>query len=246
MGKNKLKKFADLAIFENVIQAPFYSPDQPDHNLKGNWSREFFKNENPLILELGCGKGEYAVSLANYMPEKNFIGVDIKGARMWKGAKDALDQNIKNVGFLRTSIEITDRFFGAKEVEQIWITFPDPQMKSTRKRLTATNFMEMYRRIIGENGIIHLKTDSNFQYQYTLEMIKENGFQILAETEDLYNSNLLSEILSIQTFYEKQWKDRGIPIKYLSFRLSHNEPLREPDVEIELDPYRSFGRTARE
>ncbi len=246
MGKNKLKKFADLAIFENVVQAPFYSPDQPDHNLKGKWSQEFFKNENPLILELGCGKGEYAVSLANYMPDKNFIGVDIKGARMWKGAKDALDQNIKNVGFLRTSIEITDRFFEAKEVEQIWITFPDPQMKSTRKRLTATNFMEMYRRIMGENGIIHLKTDSNFQYQYTLEMVKENGFQILAETEDLYHSDLLTEVLSIQTFYEKQWKDRGIPIKYLSFRLSHNEPLREPDVEIELDPYRSFGRIARE
>ncbi len=235
-----------MATFDNVIQAPFYDPNQPDHELKGNWNNSFFKNNQPLVLELGCGKGEYTVSLASFIPGKNFIGVDIKGARMWKGAKDALQRNVRNVGFLRTSIEIIDRFFAENEVEQIWLTFPDPQMKSTRKRLTATNFMEKYRKILSPGGIIHLKTDSNFQYQYTLEMVKENGLKILAQTEDLYHSDILDEVLSIQTFYEKQWRDRGISIKYLSFQLSHDEPLREPTVEIEKDPYRSFGRSARE
>ncbi|MGD9929967.1 MAG: tRNA (guanosine(46)-N7)-methyltransferase TrmB [Mangrovibacterium sp.] len=246
MGKNKLKKFAEMAIFENVVQAPFYDPEQPDHELKRKWNATFFKTNQPLVLELGCGKGEYAVSLARFMPEKNFIGVDIKGARMWKGAKDALQRGIKNVAFLRTSIEIIDRFFAPGEVEQIWLTFPDPQMKSNRRRLTATNFMEKYRRILAPGGTIHLKTDSNFQYQYTLEMVKENGLKILAQTDDLYQSDLLNEVLSIQTFYEKQWRERGIPIKYLAFQLDHNEPLREPTVEIEKDPYRSFGRSARE
>lgn len=235
-----------METFENVIQAPFHNPNQPDHELKGKWSASFFKNAQPLALELGCGKGEYSVSLANYMPGTNFIGVDIKGARMWKGAKDALQRNIRNVGFLRTSIEIIDKFFGENEVEQIWLTFPDPQMKSARRRLTATNFMEKYRKILSRGGTIHLKTDSNFQYNYTLEMVKENGLNIVKQTDDLYRSDLLDEVLSIQTFYEKQWRERGIAIKYLAFQFSHDEPLREPIVEIEKDPYRSFGRSARE
>ncbi len=235
-----------MATFENVIQVPFQSPEQSDHENKGEWSQKFFGNTNPLILELGCGKGEYSVSLAKYIPEKNFIGIDIKGARMWKGAKQAIEDGIKNVCFIRSKIEFVEKFFAPGEIEQIWLTFPDPQMKSARKRLTASNFMERYRRILGEGGIIHLKTDSNFQYQYTLEMVKENGLKILAQTEDLYESDILDDILSIQTFYEKQWRERGIPIKYLSFQLNHNEPLREPNVEIEKDPYRSFGRSARE
>lgn len=246
MGKNKLKKFADLEVFTNVIQSPMQHPSQADHELKGQWNTRFFKNDQPLVLELGCGKGEYTVSLAKFMPDKNFIGVDIKGARMWKGAKMGFEQEIKNVGFLRTSIEIIDKFFGEGEVSEIWLTFPDPQMKSTRSRLTATNFMEKYRRILVPGGIVNLKTDSNFQYQYTLEMVKENGFEIVANTDNLYQSELLNDVLSIQTFYEKQWRERGIDIKYLAFKLSHNEPLREPEVEIEKDPYRSFGRSARE
>lgn len=235
-----------MTTFENVIQAPFYNFDQPDHQLKGNWSRDFFKNDRPVILELGCGKGEYTVSLASRFPDRNFIGIDIKGARMWKGAKDALARNIGNVGFLRTNIEIIEKFFEPDEVEQIWLTFPDPQMKNSRRRLTSSGFMERYRKILIADGIIHLKTDSNFQFCYTLEMAKENKFSILACSEDLYHSELLDDVLSIQTFYEKQWRERGIPIKYVSFLLDNREPLREPVVEIEKDPYRSFGRSARE
>ncbi|MGV8092033.1 MAG: tRNA (guanosine(46)-N7)-methyltransferase TrmB [Mangrovibacterium sp.] len=246
MGKNKLKKFAEMTTFKNVIQAPFYHLDQPDHELKGNWNRDFFKNDQPLILELGCGKGEYTVSLASRFPDRNFIGIDIKGARMWKGAKHALDWNIHNAGFLRTNIEIIEKFFEPGEVEQIWLTFPDPQMKNSRRRLTATNFMEKYRKILNPDGIIHLKTDSSFQFRYTLEMVKENKLKILACTDDLYQSELLDDVLSIQTFYEKQWRERGILIKYLAFQIGNGEPLREPVVEIEKDPYRSFGRSARE
>ncbi len=246
MGKNKLKKFAEVATFTNVVQVPFYAPDQPDYELKGKWCSDFFGNRNPLVLELGCGKGEYTVSLAKYFGQKNFIGIDIKGARIWNGAKNALGNRIPNVGFLRTNIEIVDKFFGAEEVDEIWLTFPDPQMKSAGRRLTSSWFMERYRKILAKDGIIHLKTDSNFQYRYTLEMVKENGLNIMANTEDLYQSELLDDVLSIQTFYEKQWRERGIPIKYLAFQLSRDEPFREPDVEIEKDPYRSFGRSARE
>lgn len=235
-----------MEAFTNVVQSPMQHPDQADHALKGKWNTDFFKTNQPLTLELGCGKGEYAVSLAKFLPQKNFIGVDIKGARMWKGAKLATEQGIHNVGFLRTSIEIVDKFFAEGEVQEIWLTFPDPQMKSTRRRLTATNFMEKYRKILAPGGIIHLKTDSNFQYQYTLEMVKENGFEIVANTDNLYQSELLTDVLSIQTFYEKQWRERGIDIKYLAFKLNHDKPLREPEVEIEKDPYRSFGRSARE
>jgi len=246
VGKNKLKKFADMERFTNVVQSPMKHPDQADHELKGKWNTDFFKNNQPLILELGCGKGEYAVSLARFLPQNNFIGVDVKGSRMWNGAKKAIENQVSNVCFLRTSIEIIDKFFAAGEVQEIWITFPDPQMKSTRRRLTATNFMEKYREILAPGGIIHLKTDSNFQYQYTLEMVKENGFEIISNIENIYQSELLTDVLSIQTFYEKQWRERGIDIKYLAFKINHNEPLREPDVEIEKDPYRSFGRSARE
>ena len=235
-----------METFTNVIQSPMKHPGQADHHLKGHWNTAFFQTDQPLILELGCGKGEYAVSLARFLPQNNLIGVDIKGSRMWEGARLATEDRIANVGFLRTSIEIIDTFFAEGEVQQIWITFPDPQMKSTRRRITATNFMEKYRRILAPGGIVHLKTDSNFQYRYTLEMVRENGFEIVANTENLYQSQLLNNVLSIQTFYEKQWRERGIDIKYLAFRLSHHEPLREPNVEIEKDPYRSFGRSARE
>ncbi len=246
MSKNKLARFAEMASYDHVIEAPYHQIQNQDHGLKGNWAKSFFKNENPLILELGCGKGEYTVSLAEHFPDKNFVGVDIKGARMWKGSKQAHEKGLKNVGFLRTNIEIINKFFAEEEVSEIWLTFPDPQMKKARKRLTATNFLEMYRKFLVENGIIHLKTDSNFQYLYTSEMVKENKLKILANTDDLHNSPILNKVLSIQTFYEKQWRDRGINIKYLSFELDRNEPLREPDVEIEKDKYRSFGRTARE
>ncbi|MGQ7869015.1 tRNA (guanosine(46)-N7)-methyltransferase TrmB [Sunxiuqinia sp. sy24] len=246
MGKNKLAKFSEMATFDHVIQAPYNKVDQKDHELKGRWKQDFFKNDHPLVLELGCGKGEYSVSMAEYFPNKNFIGVDIKGARMWKGSKLVAEKGLKNVGFIRTNIEIISAFFEADEVDEIWLTFPDPQMKKDTKRLTSTNFMNRYKQFLKPEGTIHLKTDSNFQYRYTLAMVEENGLPILAETDDLYESPLLDEVLSIQTFYEKQWRERGLPIKYLAFQLPADKPLREPDVEIEKDPYRSFGRSARE
>jgi len=246
VGKNKLKKFAELAGFSNVVQAPSTDLRGADHALKGNWGRLFFHSEQPLILELGCGKGEYTVSLAVRFPDRNFIGVDIKGARMWKGAGEALKNQVGNVGFLRTNIEMIGHFFHTGEVEQIWLTFPDPQMKNARRRLTGTAFMEKYRKILKPGGIIHLKTDSTFQFRYTLEMVKANQLTVLACTDDLYASDLLDDVLSIQTFYEKQWRERGIPIKYLAFQIDSSEPLREPVVDIEKDPYRSFGRSARE
>ena len=246
MGKGKLQKFADLETYRHVIQEPFRALSQEDSPWKGKWNTDFFQNSNPVVLELGCGKGEYTVKMAQRYPDKNFIGVDIKGARMWKGAKEVQEQAIPNACFLRTNIEIIDHFFAPGEVSEIWLTFPDPQMKRTRKRLTATNFINKYRQFMAMNGVIHLKCDSNFQYLYTKAMIAENGFEILKDTDNLYASSLLNEELSIQTFYEKQWLDRGITIKYLCFRISHHEPLREPDVEIEKDPYRSFGRSARE
>ncbi|BBE18494.1 tRNA-methyltransferase [Aquipluma nitroreducens] len=246
MGKNKLSKFADLATYEHVVQVTYRHVQENGFQYKGKWSETFFGNTNPVILELGCGKGEYTVKLAKHYPEFNFIGLDIKGSRMWKGATQAKDQGLKNVGFLRTNIENIRMFFAENEVAEIWLTFPDPQMKRTRKRLTATNFISNYRQIMVSNGIIHLKSDSNFMYRYTEAMVAENQFEVIRQTDDLYHSEILDEVLSIQTFYEKQWLDRGLTIKYLAFRLSHQELLREPQVEIEKDPYRSFGRSAKE
>ena len=235
-----------MATYEHVVQVQFRQLQSEEFQFKGKWSRGFFGNDHPVVLELGCGKGEYTVKLARHFPEVNFIGIDIKGSRMWKGATQSKEMNLKNVGFLRTNIENIRLFFAEGEVAEIWLTFPDPQMKKTRKRLTATNFIASYRRIVVPNGIIHLKSDSNFMYKYTEAMVAENRFDVIQKTEDLYHSEILNEVLSIRTFYEKQWLDRGLSIKYLSFRLNHQEPLREPDVEIEKDPYRSFGRSAKE
>lgn len=245
MSKNKLAKFEEMKTFEHVVQAPYNAVGHNDFHLKGEWANRFFKNENPIVLELGCGKGEYTVELAGRFPEKNFTGVDIKGARLWKGAKIALQKELKNVAFLRTNIEIIGQFFGPGEVEEIWLTFPDPQMKKTRRRLTSSSFLNKYRTFLKKNGTIHLKTDSNFQFSYTRELAHKNNFEILAETDSLYDSAVLNETLQIKTFYEKQWLSRGINIKYLAFQLNDAE-LEEPEIAIERDEYRSFGRSARE
>jgi tRNA (guanine-N7-)-methyltransferase len=245
VGKNKLAKFEEMKGFEHVIQAPFNTIKNNDFPLKGKWREQFFGNENPIILELGCGKGEYSIELAEKHPQKNFLGVDIKGARLWKGAKIAQEKGLKNVGFLRTNIEIIGQFFGPDEVDEIWLTFPDPQMKKTRKRLTSTTFLKKYKSFLKKDGIIHLKTDSNFQYAYTNALAHLNDFEILAETDNLYESEILNDILRIRTFYEKQWLSRGIPIKYLAFRLNDKE-WQEPEMNFEKDEYRSFGRSARE
>lgn len=245
MGKNKLAKFEEMEAFEHVIQAPYHTIKTNDFHLKGNWGTTFFKNQNPLILELGCGKGEYTVELAEKNPNVNYIGVDIKGARLWKGAKVAQQKGLKNVAFLRTNIEIIQQFFGGNEVSEIWLTFPDPQMKKTRKRLTSTIFLNKYKTFLEKDGIIHLKTDSNFQYTYTREMVYLNGFEVLFETDNLYESELLNDTLQIKTFYEKQWLARDITIKYIAFRLNENE-FEETDIDIERDEYRSFGRSAQD
>lgn len=245
MSKGKLAKFADMASFPHVFEYPYSVVDNVPFELKGKWGREFFKNDRPIVLELGCGRGEYTVGLGRLFPDKNFIGVDIKGARMWSGAKESFESGMSNVAFLRTNIEIIDRFFAAGEVSEIWLTFSDPQMKKATKRLTSTYFMERYRRFLKEEGLVHLKTDSNFMYTYTRYMVEKNGLPVEVMTDDLYHSGLADEILSIRTYYEQQWLDRGLNIKYIRFRLPQAGELCEPDVEIELDEYRSYNRSKR-
>lgn len=245
MGKNKLAKFDDMAVYPHVFQYPFAALQEKGFEMKGQWNERFFKNDHPIVLELGCGKGEYTVGLGRLFPDKNFIGVDIKGARMWSGAKESLEAGMTNVAFLRTSIELIAHFFAPGEVAEIWLTFPDPQMKKVNKRLTSTRFMQLYRQILSENGIIHLKTDSGFMYTYTCEMVKANRYPVIFQTDDLYHSGLADAILSIQTYYEQQWLDRGLNIKYIQFVCEARESLVEPDVEIEYDPYRSFNRSKR-
>ena len=249
MGKGKLEKFADMARYENVFEYPFSVVDNVPFDMKGKWREMYFKNDNPIILELGCGKGEYTVGLAKRYPNINFIGVDIKGARMWTGATQALNEGLKNVAFLRTNIEIIDRFFGPDEVKEIWLTFSDPQMKNAHKRLTSTFFMERYRRFLEDNGIVHLKTDSNFLFTYTRYMVEHNNLPVLFKTEDLYHTEGIdeatSEILSIRTYYETQWIERGLNIRYIKFLLPHAGTLEESGIEIELDEYRSYKRNSR-
>lgn len=242
MGKNKLRKFKDMETMECVFQYPFGVLKESGFPLKGAWGGEYFKNDNPIVLELGCGKGEYAVGLARKYPDKNFIGIDIKGARMWTGAGQATRQGLKNVAFLRTNIELLPHFFAPGEVAEIWITFPDPQMKKVRKRLTSTRFLELYRQVLVENGLVHLKTDSPFLYTYTHLLAELNQLPAVVDTNDLYHSDYVSDILEIKTFYEQQWLDRGLTIKYISFPLDHTTELQEPEVEIEFDTYRSFSR----
>jgi tRNA (guanine-N7-)-methyltransferase len=245
MGKGKLAKFADLANYPHVFEYPYSVVDNVPFELKGKWGESFFKNDHPIVLELGCGRGEYTVGLGRLFPEKNFIGVDIKGARMWTGATESLREGLNNVAFLRTNIEIIDRFFGENEVSEIWLTFSDPQMKKPTKRLSSSFFLERYRRFLKDGGLVHLKTDSNFLYTYTRLLIEENQLPVLVQTDDLYHSGQADEILSIQTYYEQQWLDRGMNIKYIKFALPKEGTLREPDVEIEMDDYRSYNRSKR-
>lgn len=249
MSKGKLQKFAEMETFKNVFQYPYSVVSEEPFPMRGHWREQFFHNDNPIILELGCGKGEYAVGLARVMPNANFIGVDIKGARMYTGAKQALEEGLTNVAFLRTNIEIIDRFFSPDEVHEIWLTFSDPQMKNARKRLTGTLFLERYRRFLIDGGLIHVKTDSQFLFTYTTELLKHNHLTADFQTADLYHSEGIDEatrqILGIHTYYENMWLERNLPIRYLRFRLPHEGSLEEPDVEIPLDEYRSYHRPKR-
>ncbi|MDR3250776.1 MAG: tRNA (guanosine(46)-N7)-methyltransferase TrmB [Tannerella sp.] len=246
MSKNKLQKFDEMLDFPNVFQYPYaILQSEGGCPIRGRWNRDVFGNDHPLALELGCGRGEYTVGLGGLYPDKNFIGLDIKGARIWAGAKEAIDKDLYNVVFLRTSIELIAEFFAPGEVSEIWLTFPDPQMKKVNKRLTSARFMSVYADILKENGLIHLKTDSNFLFTYTKALTKLNGFTVQVCTDDLYKSGLADEILSIRTYYEQQWLDRGLDIKYMRFSPAKGQALVEPDIEIEPDPYRSFNRSRR-
>jgi len=212
MGKDKLRRFAEIETFANVLQLDEGKP------FKGCWSARHFGNDKPLILELACGKGEYTVNLAKLFPEKNFIGIDYKGNRIWRGAKTALEEGISNVAFLRIQIENLLDYFAEGEVSEIWITFPDPQPQISRekKRLTSPRFLEKYRIVFNKEGILHLKTDNDDLHAYTLEKIKELDLNLLSRTEDLYKSDLVNEILSIKTYYEKKYLLHDKNINYLS------------------------------
>ncbi len=255
MGKNKLHKFAEMEALPNVFQCPMrdISDDNEVVRMAGHWRDSYFHNDRPIVLELGCGHGDYTVGLARLNPDRNFIGIDIKGARMWQGAKQAYTERLANVAFLRINIEWLMRFFAPEEVDEIWITFPDPQMKKATKRLTSTFFMERYRHFLLDDGIIHLKTDSPFMFTYTKLMVEKNQLPLEAYTEDLYKlsagSNSCGELpdflIEIQTYYEQMWMEQGLTIKYLRFRLPHGAILEEPDVEIPVDGYRSYQHEVR-
>ena len=224
MGKNKLARFAENKILSNVFQ-PTREEALNNYPLKGKWRSEVFKNENPIVLELGCGKGEYSVGLAKSFPEKNFIGIDIKGARFWFGAKEAHEKNLNNAAFLRTQIELVDCFFDQDEVDEIWIPFPDPEIKyrRTKHRMTHPDFLDRYRKILKKDGIIHLKTDSEFLHGYTLGLLQGQGHEIISAHHDIYGAPeyepgtpLLREI---KTYYEGLFSAKGKTITYIKFRI---------------------------
>ena len=221
-SKNKLKRFKENETFANVIQP---TRDEVLGNFvhRGKWN-DFFKNDNPIVLELGCGKGEYTIALAQKYPQKNFIGIDIKGARFWRGAKTAIQDNIDNVAFIRSQIELIDNLFAKNEVDEIWITFPDPQIKykRTKHRLTNTEFLKKYHHILKENGVVNLKTDSEFMHGYTLGLLHGEGHEILNANHDVYkNEGSPEEVTSTQTFYENQYLEVGKPITFIQFRLKY-------------------------
>lgn len=228
MGRDKPARWAELETFSRVIQPHFKDFYGNDHPVKGNWNNQVFNNNNPIILELGCGRGEYTVNLAAKFPDKNFIGIDIKGARLWRGAKTAHDQDMINAAFLRTRIEIIRSFFLTDEVDEIWITFPDPQLKNKRnkKRLTGPIFLSFYQTFLKDGGIVHLKTDNHDLYEDTLGLVINNKLEIITSTDDLYSdgdiSGLNKELLSIKTHYEAQFLEKGMKINYLSFRLKRS------------------------
>lgn len=243
MGKNKLRKFAEMDANPLVFQYPAAAVRLAgDIPLKGRWGQDVFHNDRPIVLELGCGRGEYTVGLARRTPDKNFIGIDIKGARMHAGASEALREGMTNVAFLRTDIEAIDHFFAPGEVQEVWITFPDPQMQKVRKRLTGTRFIELYRRVLAPDGTVHLKTDSPFLYAYTRAMAALNGLEVRADVADIYAERPDDPVLSIRTHYESQWLARGLTIKYIALGIGGDTPLAEPEDIFERDTYRSYSR----
>ena len=222
MGKDKLRRFAENLTFECMIQPDFEEIFHRDHPLKGHWREKFFGNDRPIVLELGCGKGEYTIALAQRDPGRNYIGVDIKGARMWRGAKTATEHQMRNVAFVRTRIEFIGSFFGEDEIDEIWITFPDPQLKTRRakKRLTSPLFLESYARMLKPEGAINLKTDSQHLYEYTDAVVRRFGLPCEISNRDIYGSGFADEVLSVKTAYEQMFLERGLPITYTRFSLA--------------------------
>lgn len=241
MGKDKLRRFRENLTFECFLQPEFDTVFRADNPLKGHWNRDFFHNNNPIVLELGCGKGEYTVALAERDPARNYIGIDIKGARMWRGAKTATERGMTNVGFLRTRVEFIENLFAEGEVAEIWITFPDPQLKSRRakKRLTSPFFLRYYSRLLRPDGWINLKTDSKHLYGYTREVIGHYGLPCAVSNSDIYGSGYADEVLSVKTAYEQQFLSMGLPITYTRFSLAgqHDFPWFdwEEDEKLEKD-----------
>jgi len=229
MSKKKLQRFEEMKTFSNVLQPDFGEIFRKDHVLKGKWKSNFFRNDNPLILELGCGKGEYTTGLAKRYPSRNFIGIDIKGARIWKGAGKALSEGLFNAAFIRAHIEHINSFFSGSEVDEIWITFPDPQPNKARKRLTSPGFLSYYQKFLKDNGRVHLKTDNDGLFRYTGEIARVNNFNIMHETDDLHQSGILKDIPDIRTFYEQQFIEKGFTIKYLCFELPCEKIIRKPE-----------------
>ena len=236
MGKNKFKRFQECATFECLVQPAFDEVFRTNYKLKGKWHKEFFKNDNPIILELGCGRGEYTIGLAQMYPDKNFIGIDIKGARIWRGAKTATDDNMNNVGYIRTRIEFILAFFGKNEISEIWITFPDPQLKKNRafKRLTAPDFLSLYAEFLTPDGFINLKTDSQFLHNYTVSVANSNKLNIVECCNDIYNveKEFAQELRTIQTTYEAMFLKQDMPITYVKFGLG-GKNIFTHDVEDE-------------
>lgn len=221
-SKNKLKRFKENETFSNVVQPTREEVTSGNFALKGKWNQDFFKNDQPLVLELGCGKGEYSVGLAERFPDKNFIGIDVKGARFWRGAKTAEEAGMKNVGFLRSQIELIDNLFGAGEVDEIWITFPDPQIKykRTKHRMTNSEFLQLYKKILKPSGVVNLKTDSEFMHGYTLGLLHGEGHEVLYANHNVYrNEGAPAEVTEIQTFYEQQYLEVNKAITYIRFKI---------------------------
>lgn len=242
MGKNKLKKFADMAGYRHVFEADFDTLQSGGFSQRGHW-HEWFGNANPIVLELGCGRGEYTVGLARRDPSKNYIGVDIKGARMHAGATEAANEGLANVAFIRTRIEFIEQFFAPGEVSEVWVTFPDPQMRKERKRLIGTLMLSRYRSFLSPNGPVHLKTDSPFLFAYAQEMMKANNIAPQAMTADLYAQGEPDPALGIRTYYEQKWIDAGMTIKYVRFSIPAGVALKEPEADIERDNYHNVGRS---
>ncbi|MDX1471134.1 MAG: tRNA (guanosine(46)-N7)-methyltransferase TrmB [Flavobacteriaceae bacterium] len=224
-SKNKLKRFKENESFDNVYQPSRETLVDGEFSLKGKWNDEVFKNNKPLVLELGCGKGEYTIGMAQKFPDKNFIGIDIKGARFWRGAKTALEEDIPNAVFLRIQIELIDKAFAENEVDEIWLTFPDPQIKykRTKHRMTNENFLNRYKKVLKPDGLINLKTDSEFMHGYTLGILHGLGHEVIYANHDVYKNEGSPEIVTgIQTFYEEQYLEKGKPITYIQFKLKHS------------------------